>query len=254
MARILLINPPKKNKIWAGIPRIFSEGIFLFPPLALMYLQAYLKKHTHHQTEILDALVDSLDYPGIKKRIIDFSPDIAGITVCTHNLIDVVKIISIVKEIKKSVHICLGGPHVRSYPFESISLPGVDSVIPGDGEITFAELAGALEKNKDLSGIKGIIFKDEQGRIIKTDETEDISNLDILPFPDRRIRNYRKYYTPATEGSLMTTMITSRGCPNRCTFCDTSKKYRPRSVENIADEIEECVKLGLREIFFVDDT
>ena len=66
--KILLINPIVKDKIWAGIPRNCSKDIFLFPPLGLMYIEAYLDKFSHHQTKIIDALADNLSYDDITEK------------------------------------------------------------------------------------------------------------------------------------------------------------------------------------------
>jgi radical SAM superfamily enzyme YgiQ (UPF0313 family) len=252
--KVLLINPPKKYTIWAGIPEVLNKGVFLYPPLGLMYIQAYLEEHTEHETAILDALADNLNFSQIERKVRDIQPDIVGITVCTHSLLDVVKTVAAVKRASEKIHVCLGGPHVTSFPRESINLAGVDSVISGDGEIVFKELVESFEKRENLRDVKGIILKNN-GEIIQTGNPQYIENLDGLPFPKReRLRNLNQYYTSGTESNLMTTMITSRGCPYRCNFCNTSKNYRCRSPSNVVDEIEQCLKLRIREFYFIDDT
>lgn len=251
---MLLINPPKRYTIWAGIPEALNKGVFLYPPLGSMYIQAYLEKYSRHKAILLDALAENLDFSEIEKKIKKICPDAVGITACTHSLLDVVKTIQAVKRAYKDIYICLGGPHVSSFSRESINLEGVDSVIPGDGEIVFKEILDSLEKRSTLRNVKGIIFK-ENGDIIQTGEAQYIKDLDILPFPKREcLKNLKQYYTSGTESNLMTTMITSRGCPNHCNFCNTSKTYRCRSPQNVVDEIEECIKLNIREFYFLDDT
>ena len=67
--------------------------------------------------------------------------------------------------------------------------------------------------------------------------------------------DYTRYYDVMGEGGIFTTMVTSRGCPYRCTFCNTPRhRYRAQSPERVCDEIEACINLGIREIYFVDDT
>lgn len=252
--KVLLINPPKRYTIWAGIPEALNKGVFLYLPLGLMYLQAYLEEFTEHKVILLDALADNLDFSQIERKVTQIQPDVVGITVCTHSLLDVVKTVAAVKRANKKIHLCLGGSHIISFPEESINLTGVDSVILGDGEVAFKELVGSLKNRDDLHNVKGIIFKDD-GEIIQTGGAQYIEDLDSLPFPKReRLNNLNRYYTSGTESNLMTTMITSRGCPYRCNFCNTSKNYRCRSASNVVDEIEQCLKLNIREFYFLDDT
>jgi radical SAM superfamily enzyme YgiQ (UPF0313 family) len=88
------------------------------------------------------------------------------------------------------------------------------------------------------------------------DEDVYFSNdLDAYPIVDRTIVEYEKYYDVMGEGGIFTTMITSRGCPYRCTFCNTPRhRYRVMSPARVCEELQACVDLGIREIYFVDDT
>ncbi|GAB1402128.1 radical SAM protein [Elusimicrobiota bacterium] len=250
--KILLINPIVKDKIWAGIPQNCSKDIFLFPPLGLMYIEAYLDKFSHHQTKIIDALADNLSYDDITEKIEEFKPDIVGITVLTHNLKSVLKTINAVREANQNCHISIGGPHVTAYPNESIMIKNVDSALSGYCEKSFMDLANALEQNKNLKDIDGIILKTADG--IYINENKQNINLDMLPFPDRVKNDFKRYYTPATQTDKVTTFISGRGCPQRCTFCNTYQKYESRSAINIADEIQYCTEIGVKEIYFIDDT
>lgn len=249
--KVLLINPPKRHRIWVGIPEIFSRGIFLFPPLGLMYLKAYLQAHTAHRVELLDTLLDDLSFSEIEERVKSSKPDMVGIMALTHNLVDVQLTVAAVKNALPDVPVVLGGPHVHSFPHRTMQLKGVDYAICGDGEVPLARLADALDGGGDLSTVPSLLFR-RDGEIV-ANEIELYRDLDSLPFPDRSIPRFEKYYTPLMTGTSTTTMITSRGCPNQCVFCNTRKDYRSRSPENIADEIEECVRMGINELFFIDD-
>lgn len=250
--KILLINPVIKDKIWAGIPQNCSKDIFLFPPLGLMYIEAYLDKFSHHETKIIDALADNLSYDNLKIRVEEFMPDIVGVTVLTHNIKSVAKTINAIKSINHKFHLSIGGPHVTAYPNESIMLENVDSALSGYCEKSFMDLADAIEQHKNLKDIDGIILK--TGNEIYINETKQNISLDLLPFPDRIKNNFKKYYTPATQTDKVTTLISGRGCPQRCTFCNTYQKYESRSVTNIVDEIQYCYGIGVEEIYFIDDT
>ena len=112
------------------------------------------------------------------------------------------------------------------------------TAVIGEGEFTFQELISAFENNSDLSNIDGIAFYDfEHKRLIKTKNRELIQDLNSLPFPKHEdfFNNKRK-----TAG-----LLTSRGCPHRCSFCVldvvSKRKVRFRSVENVILEIEHLV-------------
>lgn len=252
--KVLLINPPVKNLIKSEVPGLVKQNEGLFPPLGLLYLAAYLKEHIDCEIGLLDALAENMDYSAIKQYIINFQPDIAGITVHTHNLIDAILTAQIVKQADSDIYVCWGGPHVNIFPRESINVPCVDFVVLGEGEIVFFELVRCLKNKGNLKDVEGILFK-QGDEIILTGERKDVIPLDILPLPDRSLLNYKKYSSILGKNTVMATLVSSRGCPYECSFCSTPRgKYRVRSARNIADEMQECVKLGIREIHFVDDT
>jgi len=251
--KILLISPPKIKTLSTDIPPIFEEIPQCYPPLGLMYIAAYLKKYFRHDVEILDAQILKMSYEELKQEIRTKSPDVVGITTTTYTLPDVIETAKIVKEEDNSIHVNLGGVHTHIFPEETINFPYVDSLILGEGEIAFSQLVNSLEqRSNNLSHIKGIIYKDKS-QIIKTPAQEIIFDIDSLPYPDREMIPYKKYIL---NGTIFTTILSSRGCPYECSYCHRpplSRNFRPRSSSNIIDEIEECVKLGIQEFIFVDD-
>jgi len=107
-----------------------------------------------------------------------------------------------------------------------------------------------------LRKVPGLVFK-EGKKIINTGARELIDDLDAFPFPSRHLTPYRKYYSLLAKRSPVTTMITSRGCPYRCLFCERPHlggKFRARTAGNIVDEMENCVDMGIKEFFIYDDT
>jgi len=252
--KVLLINPPVENIIKTEVPLFVKQNEGVFPPLGLLYIASYLDKAVNCRVEILDALAEKMSYEGIERFICDFRPDIVGITAHTHNLVDVIMVSDIVKNVDKFIYVCLGGPHVSAFPKETISMLSADFAVPGEGEEAFAELVKCIEEKSDLKKISGIFFKQE-GRIIETEKRKSAVELDSLPFPARGKTDYKKYYSILGAGSAMTTLSSSRGCLYQCIFCSTpGDSYRARSPENVVDEIEECLNTGIKEIHFIDDT
>jgi len=259
--KILLINPPRYNEIVADNPAFIDEERGYNPPLGLLYLAGYLKKNSRHQVFGLDAQVDNLGYgEDFFKRIEEINPDLAGITVMTFTLVDVLKTVELVKKVSqklnKKIVVVLGGPHAHLFPEETLSLENVDFVIKGEGEVPFFLLLEALEGRGNFSEIKGLVYK-KDGQIFNNPIGDFLENLDELPFPDRELLPVKKYSSLLGAGRIVTTMFTSRGCPFQCTFCDRphlGKKFRSRSAQNVVDEMEICLKLGIEEILIYDDT
>lgn len=251
--KALLINPPIHNMIKTNVPQFVDENIGCYPPLGLMYVASYALRNSDHEINILDAQVEDRD---IKEEIERIKPDIIGIQATTFTYIDTLLTAKAAKEVSEEIHVCLGGPHVNIYPLETINLPHVDSLILGEGEATFTALLNALSKKSSLDEIPGLVFKNN-GRVINTGPKPFITNLDTLPEPTRNLIPYKKYYSLLTKKSPVTTMISSRGCPYRCLFCDRphlGKIFRARSPKNVVDEMEKCAELKIEEIFFYDDT
>jgi len=254
--KILLINPPQLNTISSCMPKILEQGLDFLPPLGLMYLASYLKKNSSHEPKILDCQVEQLSYSQLKQEIKKRNPDAIGITTMTFTLIDVIKTAQLAKQINPKIKIILGGPHVNIYPKETINLKGIDFLVLGEGEEPLKELLDNLNQKENLTRIKGIVFKNSK-EIINTGQRELIKDLDSIPFPARDLLPYQKYFSVISSKTPVTTMFTSRGCPFKCLFCDRphlGKIFRARSAKNVVDEMEECQKMGIQEIFIYDDT
>jgi radical SAM superfamily enzyme YgiQ (UPF0313 family) len=254
--KVLLINPPRENEIIGNNPSIIEEERGHNPPLGLLYIAAYLEKHAGHDITVIDSQVEGLDYESLTERIRSVNPDIAGLTAMTMTLIDVTKTIAIIKSINKNIRVVLGGPHVHLFPDETINLENVDFLVLGEGEVVFKDLLDNIEDLSVLKKIPGLVFK-EDGKIVNTGIQPAIKDLDALPFPARHLVPYEKYSSLLSKGDVVTTIFTSRGCPFKCSFCDRphlGKAFRARSAMNVVDEIEECVKIGINEFLFYDDT
>lgn len=254
--KILLINPPIFSRIDPSLPEVLLEKEDPMPPLGLMYLASYIRENTEYQIEILDCQIEKYNHEDLKNKIQEIKPDIVGITTMTFTLLDVIKTLKSVKEINNNIKTVLGGPHVHIYPEETINLPNVDYLVLDEGEKPFKELLENLNHLENLEKIKGLVFK-RNGKTINTGAPEQIENLDLLPFPARDLVPYKKYESMLATKSPVTTMFTSRGCPYKCLFCDRphlGKNFRARSAKSVVDEMEQCEKMGIKEIFIYDDT
>ncbi len=254
--KVLLINPPAENTILGNNPTIIDEERGYNPPLGLLYIAAYLQENSSHEVEVIDSQAEELNYSQLAEKIKVSGPDVIGITTMSFTLVDVLETARLVKKISPDICVVLGGVHPYIYPEETISLPEIDYLILGEGEVVFAELVNNFGQTEKLKDTPGLVFQDD-GEIINTGPAPWIEDLDSLPFPARLLTDYKKYDSLIAKRSPITTMITSRGCPYRCTFCSRphiGKRFRARSPGNVVDEMEQCMKLGIKEFLVYDDT
>ena len=123
---ITLINPPERLRVWAGIPKAHAHGVYCFPPLGLMYIQAAVEKRSHYKAEICDPVVDDMDYPEFEEMLKRYPLDLVGISTYTHSLPDVQMTINLVRKQNPNAKIILGGPHCAMFPDYAVQLQGAD--------------------------------------------------------------------------------------------------------------------------------
>ena len=254
--KVLLINPPRENELVGNNPALIDESRGYNPPLGLLYLAGYLREHSEHQVEVIDAQVEELSYPDLKEQITAARPDLVGLTAMTFTLLDVLETARLVKEAYPGVPVVVGGVHAFLYPIETVNLTNIDYVISGEGEESFAILLDQLEGEFALDTVPGLTFLDNN-ELRRNPIPPLCGNLDALPFPARRLTPYQKYSSVMAKRQPITTMFTSRGCPFHCSFCarpHLGKQFRYRKAENVVDEMEECVEIGIREFLIYDDT
>ena len=242
-----------------------SKNRRLAPPLGLAYMASYLEQ-AGYNVIIVDSLVMKYglrDIVGIIKRN---NPDVIGISTVTQFINDAYDIAKISKEYNPNCLVVLGGPHPTALPIETLNgSKFVDVVVKGEGEITFLELLKAKEKNK-FDGIRGICYRNND-KIFQNPDRPFIENLDSLPFPAYHLLNMNKYVDRAKHSikksgknndKIFGCISSSRGCPYNCSFCASNviwgRRWRPRSAENIVDEMKLLSdKYGIRKIYFADD-
>ncbi|MFA9454074.1 MAG: radical SAM protein [Candidatus Aminicenantaceae bacterium] len=256
--KILLINPPAENLVKTFAPEALTEEMGFYPPMGLLYVAAGVTQAhgDRFQIEVLDTQVERMSYAQIERHIAECQPDVVGISCMTFLLIDALKVGRAAKRVDPKIHVVMGGTHPSIYPEEMASQPDIDSIVMGEGEHTFAELLSALEESRSLEGIAGVGYK-QNGRVVINPARGFIQDLDSLPFPDRNLLPTEKYYNVLGDSKVtMTSLVTTRGCPFRCTFCTNKdgKACRMRSPENVVQEIEACYARGVTDFDIIDDT
>lgn len=225
------------------------------PHIGLAYIAAVLEE-AGHEVRLLDMDADAVTRDKLTEILRDSPPGLVGITATTPVIKKAIQIAETVKEFT-SAKTVLGGVHPTLRPEETAAHEAVDFVVRGEGEATTLELVEAIEHKRDLSGVRGLVFK-EGGKVIVNQVRELIGDLDALAFPALGLFRNQSYTYPDALMHPTFPIVTSRGCPAKCTYCNTKnlhgRGFRYRSAKNVVDEIEGLIDdFGAREIHFWDD-
>lgn len=256
--KILLINPPRRFELMGKNPSIIEKHRGFNPPLGLLYIVSTLKKFSSHQVDFLDAQPHQWTYAELEGYLRQRSYDVIGVSAMTFTLIDAYKTVEAIERCVPRAKVVIGGTHVHLFPDETIALRGVDYAFMGEAEFSFLEFLSQLANAGDMSNVSGLVYRGTQGKVSKNSFTP-VKNLNDIPFPERNILDIRLYNSLLSRGSLSTTIISSRGCPFKCAFCDrplspVTSHFRPRDAKNVLDEVSECLELGIKDFLFYDDT
>ena len=228
-----------------------EEGIWekpTSPNLGLAYIRGFLKKECDVDVAIIEMSPSRLSLKDIKTLLMDYHPDIVGLTAKTFNIPVAYKVAKIIKETLPETIVILGGPHATALPAQTLKEAlHLDAVIRREGEYTVKEIVERFSdgaRNQELfSGVSGTTYRTVDGEVVHNGERELITDLDLLPFTDFSIYNlnaYRKVYNPSAHRlDMRFPVLSSRGCPYQCTFCmPLSRRVRYRSVPNVMKEIQ----------------
>lgn len=254
--RVTLVNPPLDTVLQHGhVSPVTAYLFYNSAPLGILYIAAMLERHGH-TVHCIDAAAERLDVAGTARRIDATRPDVIGVG-STTVVFETTKLLAdACKGLMPSVPIVLGGYHVTLLPEEAMRTTSFDVGALGEGEHTMLELCEAFAGRRALDDVQSICFRRPDGTLHFTPARARFKNLDELPFPARHLLPPDIYKPiPIDEhASPKFSMITSRGCPHACAFCQKSKSgYRSHSPAYIADEVEHLVRdFGARDIAFVD--
>lgn len=244
---------------WTGEYGIFShfaKKASTWPPLNLAYLAAIAEK-SGHEVRIIDGEAEGLSLKKTLKEVAAFGPDLIGITATTPFYHLGVELARELKEAGINVPMIIGGHHITVLKDKGFADP-FDYAFIGEAEVSWPEFLKRLEGKKDVSDVKGILFR-SGGTIRSTGVQEKIDDIDSIPFPARHLLKMDRYIIGTMRGKKnFTTIMTTRGCPFKCVFCSTDvfgSKVRRRSARSVIDEIKSVIAgYGIRHFIFLDDT
>ena len=249
----------------AWVPdEIFSSKVAVsqinyWQPLGTLYVASSIMKAGHEVRFFNGAF---MTHPEIMEEISRFGPEITGIYSTAFGWKKAIFTASEIRKKFNDMFITVGGPYPVAVKEKCLEdSMDIDAVVTGEGEITMVEMMARLSLGNGLDGVEGLAFR-RDGIITKNPDRPLITDLDSLPFPARELLGNAVNYVPppATyRKKPVAVMITARGCNRKCIFCFQIDKERRlgirlRSVDNVMDEIELCLRQGYREIKFLDDT
>ncbi|NQU20405.1 MAG: B12-binding domain-containing radical SAM protein [Candidatus Nealsonbacteria bacterium] len=267
--KILLVNPPFAR---------FSGSSQSYYPLGLGYLSSYVAGRLAVDAPIYNvdrfegkslgvaakfekqdhyaAGVDDLSGPvwtEFRETIRSCRPDVVAVSVMSAKLPSAQSVVAVVRETLPEAVTVIGGPHATLDPQDTIDKTKADYVVRGEGEQTFAELIEKLMAGSDPADVAGLSYV-RDGSLVSTADRPMLADLDSLPFPERTNLLFRERFSDQE----FNVVVTSRGCPYRCSFCCAgplwNHRVRFRSPANVAAEIETLIAGGYRKVLFWDDT
>lgn len=218
---------------------------YIHSSLALRLIEGYCQDYKQY-LEVLELTINH-EMHDIIKEIYKKQPDVLGLSCYIWNMDMIEELIPILKKVLPHTKIVLGGPEV-SYNSEALfeKLP-IDLVIENEGEETWYEyLKHLVDKDLSLSTIKGLLFRDEKGQVVRN-ASRPLMNLNDLPFvyDDLSGLEHKIIYYEA-----------SRGCPFNCQYCLSSieKGVRFMALERVLEELQYFIDEKVKQIKFVDRT
>jgi radical SAM superfamily enzyme YgiQ (UPF0313 family) len=258
--KVLLLNPQPERDVVISRDHMGGFGFEIksanmIPPLTLAYCAAMVEADGF-AVDILDAVALRWRPARVLEWVKNRSYNFIAVNTGTPSIADDLAIADALKQSAPNSVLALLGPHVSVFAEDALRASRADTVVRGEPENTFAEVARALADGKSIEGIPGISFK-RDGEIHHNPSRPLIKDLDSLPFPARHLLPMEKYQSAVWGKKPFTTMLTSRGCYYGCSYCPYrighGTEWRGRSPENVAAEIEECVhRHSVREILFRD--
>lgn len=214
-----------------------------YPPLGILYISAHLKARGF-DVGVFDTTFASTDaFGGYVERA---RPAVVGIYT---NMMTRQNVLAAIRRCKDAgATVVLGGPEPVNYAEEYLAR-GADVIVVGEGELTLEELLPHLARTgpRRMQEIDGIVYREEDGTLVRTAPRAQIPDLSGQPFPDRAAIDIPEYVRIWREhhGMGSVSLITARGCPFTCNWCSHSvygHTHRRRSAENVADEVELIVE------------
>ncbi len=254
---LVLCEPP--YVFWDRSLDRLREGEESIPGMGALVLAAVARARGY-RVHLVDAKQTGTSVEDACRAVLALRPDYLGLSATTISVCNAARIAAQVKAQAPGVVTIVGGPHVSAIPERTLdAFPAFDYGIAGEGEVSLFELLDCLNEGRPVDGVAGAVYR-EGGRTHANPRAPYIDDLDALPMPAwDLLPDFPHRFRPSILSHPQTpvaSVITSRGCPFTCVFCDRStsgRRGRMHSVEGVVRLCRHLVGLGVRHILFVDD-
>lgn len=255
--KILFLHPYGSN--WLSGMKDISTVFNLMPPLGMLSIAAVLEREGI-DVEIIDCYATPMPLAELVEEIIRRGPDCLGISTTTSSFNEGYRVAAAVKDKAPQIFTLFGGAHACTIGASLLdSFPAIDALAIGEGENTMLELAQAGFKR--IEQVPGVAYRDASGASVTSAPRELIKDLDDLPFPAyHKLPQFSKRYNLplfSYPTAPNTSIISSRGCPYSCSYCDRSvfsRGFRFNSPEYIVEHVAMLNRdFGIRHVSFYDD-
>ncbi|MFX1485513.1 MAG: B12-binding domain-containing radical SAM protein [Promethearchaeota archaeon] len=226
-------------------------------PMGILYMATVLENNGIG-VNVVDQPGEKISDEALIKKIKRIDPDIVGFSTLVSTGIRAAKQAHYLKKWNPNLPIVFGGYYATMNAERILQkYPQVDYIIKGEGEYSMLSLAQAMESGGNLKSVGGLVYR-ENKRVKYGKKEEMILDLDDLPIPRRKFVKGNDYgYISGAKMPKFTSILSSRGCPFACTYCCCAafahRRWRPRGVENVVDEIEQVISEGYENVLFIDD-
>jgi len=236
---LLLVRPPAAP----------GPALGRLPPLGLLYVAA-AARDAGHRVALIDAQAEDLGWRALVARCRALRPSVIGFTGFSPTFPEIERACRALRPWTETI--VVGGPHVSGHADEVLQRnPDIAALVIGEAEGSIAPLLEWLQGGSRGAPPRGVATRDHPTR-----RRARVQDLDRLPRPARDLLDPARYrYGPATRPGLAT-LMSSRGCPHRCTFCDkavTGARRRLHRPARVLDELQEIADRGAGYAVFFDD-
>lgn len=249
--RVALIFNPFSYKLHEENLRIVQRYFGLFPPLSLGWVAA-IAERAGHEVTIIDARTLQLTPDEVLRRLKTWKPDVLGFMMTTYMFRETLDWIRYLRGGLPKAKVMVGGYNLRVYPEESVMPPEIDFGCFNSAYHTVPRLLEELEGGQRYDDVPGLVFK-RNGTVVRTEYGPE-PDFEDYPNPARHLLPNELYAEFPTERKNFSVMVTSKGCPMGCLFCEAGRTaYNPRSIQTVVNEMEECYdRHGIRELDIFD--